>query len=517
MFNLRSRKLLSLLSVLALLSFSNTFLYEASAGYVKYSIYERTLPLMFMGEGGSSANLDYSSIVAVSSAPVEVKNTVTGKTSQTTYTNVTGSCTSITTGFCETSPYSGYLFLGKCLTTMETACVRKVAFDGESLQFLSYTNSKIIESNASSGFPGGRAVSIWKNSSNRFFALAPVVRIMGSGNNFRYMSFSVLLEEVVFTDKQYKRPLPTYMVNTPGNSEMHSGDPSDIGCYESGDSGLCIQRLSKLAGAASVTLHLDRNAPKWLTGRLSNFSASIYGVSTGGYDLTLNGEAQSVPSLAIKVEGEEFISYFKKLGATMNADTNLDFISNNQDTRSQMQQLIQYEEPTTIATKDYWLVNGSLQENMGDCFRSSGALSGYVMTNATIYPDLNPVVFNGDFEFQIISPHLDEFGQINTGSYDMKMSNELVRCLYKLGSNPYKASVSVLNIDGSQKVATTTVGERDGSLIVTAKNFTFSSPRIVVKVVPQAIKQVSIICIKGKLSKTVKGTNPKCPAGYKAK
>ena len=167
-----------------------------------------------------------------------------------------------------------------------------------------------------------------------------------------------------------------------------------------------------------------------------------------------------MPALSIRVEGEEYANYLKGMGATIGPETNLDFVSNNHDARNAIQQLIKYEEPSTLYSKDYWLVNGSLQNDMGDCFSSANQIAGFVMTNAAIYPALNPVVFNGDFEFQIISPHTDEKGNVNTGSYDMSMSTNLVRCLYRLGSNPYKASVSVLNFDGTQKVATTTVAER---------------------------------------------------------
>lgn len=500
-----------------ILVISNTVMYAANAGYVKYSIVERTLPLMIIGEGGSNANLDYSSIVAISSTPTEYKNSITGKVGQITYTNVIASCSSIDDPLCQNNRYSGYLFLGNCLSSSPTACVKNVEFKGENLNFHSYTNSKVFSGNSQLGFPEGRAASIWKSISGRYFALAPVIRVMGAGTDFQFKSFSVLLEEVEFTNSPYKRAKPSYLVNQVGTSEMHAGSPSDNLCYESGESGLCIKRLITLKGEGAVTLHLTRNSPKWLTGRLANFSSSINTPPEGGFDLTLRGTAQTVPALSIKVEGEEYANYLKGMGATIGPETNLDFVSNNHDAKNAIQQLIKYEEPSTLYSKDYWLVNGSLQNDMGDCFSSANQIAGFVMTNAAIYPALNPVVFNGDFEFQIISPHTDEKGNVNTGSYDMSMSTNLVRCLYRLGSNPYKASVSVLNIDGTQKVATTTVAERNGSLVVTARNFTFSSPRIVVKVIPEQIKAYTIKCVKGNIVKTVKGTKPKCPAGYKAK
>jgi hypothetical protein len=69
-------------------------------------------------------------------------------------------------------------------------------------------------------------------------------------------------------------------------------------------------------------------------------------------------------------------------------------------------------------------------------------------------------------------------------------------------------------------------------LFLTARNFTFSSPTIKVKLTqdapaPQATTQAttkpapiakkSITCVKGKTTKKVTATNPACPKGYKKK
>jgi hypothetical protein len=94
------------------------------------------------------------------------------------------------------------------------------------------------------------------------------------------------------------------------------------------------------------------------------------------------------------------------------------------------------------------------------------------------------------------------------------------------------ANVSVLSTEGEgQLVATELVTEKDGWITLNAKNFTFSSPTIKVKLsqagsAPRAtpkeakkssaapITKKTIACVKGKTIKKVTGNNPSCPKGY---
>jgi len=89
--------------------------------------------------------------------------------------------------------------------------------------------------------------------------------------------------------------------------------------------------------------------------------------------------------------------------------------------------------------------------------------------------------------------------------------------LYGFSNAPISASISVVSADGSNDVATTAVGEKNGWLSLSAANFEFSSPTISVKLSQAATKKTTIVCVKGKLSKSVSGINPACPSGYKKK
>ncbi len=138
------------------------------------------------------------------------------------------------------------------------------------------------------------------------------------------------------------------------------------------------------------------------------------------------------------------------------------------------------------------------------------------------------------------APHFTNTGEVFTGTYDLVMRSAVARCIYGFSSAPVKASISVVSATGSPEVATTVVGEKDGWLHLSANGFEFSAPTIAVNltqdapvvvpppaapvantpVTPKVVtpqKKASIVCTKGKMSKTISGITPKCPAGYKVK
>jgi hypothetical protein len=95
------------------------------------------------------------------------------------------------------------------------------------------------------------------------------------------------------------------------------------------------------------------------------------------------------------------------------------------------------------------------------------------------------------------------------------MSSKVARCFYNFTNAPIGASVSVQTDKGVQNVATTVVNEKNGLLYITAKNFTFSSPTLKIKLTQKKNQKYTITCKKNGLTKSVTGTSPKCPSGYK--
>jgi len=126
------------------------------------------------------------------------------------------------------------------------------------------------------------------------------------------------------------------------------------------------------------------------------------------------------------------------------------------------------------------------------------------------------------------------------------LDSKVARCIYKFSNAPIKAEIEVFGSDGSNKVATTVIGEKNGWLFMSANGFTYSEPTVRIKLsqdppapVPTPTptptptvsessdnqggvvvssgtkKKVSITCTKGSKTKKVTAAKPKCPKGYK--
>ncbi len=158
--------------------------------------------------------------------------------------------------------------------------------------------------------------------------------------------------------------------------------------------------------------------------------------------------------------------------------------------------------------------------------KNAGQFSGLVSTNATQYISGAPTfdAVNGTLDYKVAAPHLLSDGTTFQGSYNLQISDTLARCIYGFSNAPISATISVIGLDGENKVATTIVSDSGGFLRLSANGFTFSSPNIKVKLTQSASakavtsgsKAVTIInCLKGKASKKVSGAKPVCPPGYK--
>ena len=170
------------------------------------------------------------------------------------------------------------------------------------------------------------------------------------------------------------------------------------------------------------------------------------------------------------------------------------------------------------------------------CIASGSGLKGIVTTNSTTYSQGAPEFTNGELSYKVASLHNLPDGTEFKGTYDLILNSEVARCLYKFSKAPISATIQVVNESGVNQIATTTVNEKSGWLYLSAKNFTFSSPTVRVKLTqeaevpdaevtptptpsakPATAKKITITCLKGKTTKKVTSVKPACPKGYKKK
>jgi hypothetical protein len=196
-----------------------------------------------------------------------------------------------------------------------------------------------------------------------------------------------------------------------------------------------------------------------------------------------------------------------------------------------------YVNDKATALPSFWSVrtlSSNEMEGSSQCFKDTSKITGIVTTNSTQY-SAGPPSFDkaeGTLGYQVASPHYGTTGDVFKGSYDLVMRSEVARCVYGFSKAPIQASLSITSADGSPQIATTVMGERNGWLYLSAKNFEFSAPTIKAKLTQEApaptptpevttlatpSKKLTIVCVKGKTSKKVTAVSPKCPNGYKRK
>lgn len=227
---------------------------------------------------------------------------------------------------------------------------------------------------------------------------------------------------------------------------------------------------------------------------------------------------------------------------------------------------------------DSWKVRSANMSpsDLGVVNRCAGKekILGLVSTNA-IAGNPRPPTWDPAFKelnYKVASTHLKLDKSLNSGTYEMAVSETLAKCLWGDDVSQYKASISVLSIDGSEKLSTAVFTRRNGYFIFKVKGFTYSTSLIKLKLgekltgaaiasnadpdsstpiadlvalsksenvqteplpevtasvkaeevpmkaattAPKVVKKIFITCKKGKVTKKLSGVAPKCPAGYK--
>ena len=302
-----------------------------------------------------------------------------------------------------------------------------------------------------------------------------------------------------------------------------------------------------------MTLRMGAKTQGWYHGRLYRPEISTKGWKSG-QEISVEAEPVKVASLNFTVPNSQIpqkirdlISSDKTFGVIGDGEGPTKIVENISGPYSL--DLVSGFAPAygdkATATDTYWsfkTLGYGQDESTRKCSDKAGNLAGLVTTNALAYaagpPDFDKN--SGLLTYKVSSPHFEANGDFASGSYDLTLRSDVARCVYGFTDAPIKAEISVTSQDGEKKVATTVVNEKDGWLYLSAKGFTFSSPTINVKLTqekvasapsptpsasasasasaaPIAKKSVTISCVKGKITKKVTSSNPKCPPGYKKK
>jgi hypothetical protein len=167
---------------------------------------------------------------------------------------------------------------------------------------------------------------------------------------------------------------------------------------------------------------------------------------------------------------------------------------------------------------------------------SDGKIDGILATNATQYSPTPPTYIESSQElaYQLAAPHFRNPNEEFKGSYSLIVSEKLAECIWGSDLSNANARVSILSNDGKSSVVTQTFKRQSGFYSFNINGFGFSAPTIRIKLTQDAVAGVptpsntpkvtvekpattkkSILCTKGKTTKKITSTTPKCPTGYK--
>lgn len=333
------------------------------------------------------------------------------------------------------------------------------------------------------------------------------------------------------------------------------------------DDGTCMQRYNFPADTRFyVKIRIQKLPAGWMHGRMSNPELNISQSNTSNI-IEFSAEPVAVPTVYkmyewatmpadLKANYDERTGLYKpdaalfgSGGAGGRSTWDPDPAKRNtiiaprgweSSGMEQLKLLLPFVNDQATAMLSYWSLRTlSNQEMQGanQCFNDSKSVSGIVNTNSTQY-SAGPPRFNksdGVLEYQVASPHYTSKKDVFRGTYDLVIRSDVARCLYGFSKAPISAVISVTSANGAPQIATTVMGEKNGWVYLSAKNFEFSSPTVKVKFeqapepaptptptasassTPTKVIDVkkSITCSKGKTKKVVTALNPKCPTGFK--
>ncbi|MCX6444006.1 MAG: hypothetical protein NTY85_00475 [Actinobacteria bacterium] len=323
------------------------------------------------------------------------------------------------------------------------------------------------------------------------------------------------------------------------------------------ENGICGKPVG-FAENTSFALQLKLNAKThgWMHGRLTNGKITVLKETSSGIEVEISGSPSRVPSVVAETTIENITDsiWGTVMGGTVPKNYGskefspvLGIVASNRGTymMSSFKAMQPFMTDKAVAMPSFWSVRsverGQVVVAAGqkalDCLYKNGGdkgkILGFVNTNSTAYVS-GPPTFNEktqSLDYSVAAPHFAKDGSVFKGNYSIQLEANTARCMFGLQGTNLKATLSITNDRGESSIITSIAREDSGWFNFIASGFSFSTPTISLKL-EEAPKESSkddktseaktasqpmkkMVCVKGKTKKTVTGSNPKCPAGFK--
>lgn len=317
---------------------------------------------------------------------------------------------------------------------------------------------------------------------------------------------------------------------TPVHAEARSYD----NCYllPGGQSPTCLVRDDFLDGSnVELKIRLNRTIGSWLWGRLGGPQISVKRFSESASLVSVKADSISAPvaqfdltHVTPDVYAKSFLDRY--LGSRPQKSEGLPYTWLAGDSEVAMEAIELFgplSDDTSSGVNTVWELYSDSQPLPGGC-KSAETFQGLITSNATAYLHQPPILKDGVLDYQIAALHFLPDGKTPfLGTYNMLISKQVAACIYKFdASKPVRATVSISSSDGKSQVGVSSMAIIGDYYSFKASGFGFSNPHVRVALkqatAPVSLKIVTLRCTSKKnpkLFKLVKGSQPRCPVGFK--
>ena len=485
-------------------------------------------------------------------------------------------CQSLESKECSSPEIGAFTFTSiftKCQSDADSDCIDSFSIKNEDGSISPATFQRnwvpgpVYQGNKSKFLPTGYGPNSWTltNSKGTTETYALSVGVMGhldlvrNPNKTNFESFIAAVQPIKeIAGAGYDGPVANVTKRGEGFSQGWNTGFVEQGC-QIAEKGMCGYRLPfDLQKTVVLKVRLSQPVQGWLHGRMKDANIVMTTAADNSQVVEISAKPLSIPSVYGWVKWGDLPQKVKDLypvgagGTSRNAE---DFVTKDLFSRTlltksevagerainEMNLWLPLLNDKAAAMRTFWVaqtIRGELPFDSQNCVRGKG-FTGVIGTNAVVYSDGPPKFDQAEqsLNYTVGASHFDSKGELFKGYYQLNLRSDVARCLYGFGSAPIQAKIEVSSSDGTPSVATTVINESDGWLKMTAAGFTFSTPKIKVKLSQEApppaptpsptptpstsakpvVKPATITCVKGKTSKKVTAVNPKCPTGYKKK
>lgn len=441
------------------------------------------------------------------------------------------------------STIDGYVILGSCINSDEIGCVESLKVTDSSgqdneLTLLGPATSgvKEIPESQEYGIPRSSSRPLYRDSSGRLFIVRATLRVhfpVGSNGKTQFNLNVDVTPVVKVVNSEIGTPEVISLPNNVTGKGIVTVRPTREECVTI-DNGFCYQPLdANLTSQYELTLRVPTGVNGWMNGRLVEPRFTLTQINSNSQVITITAKPAKMPIAGGWATYDELPNNFL---ASLYPYSRLIFekkmpgffvSSPSQGNRGfqEFEAWAPYLKDKAITSVTNWSFSTQVNSGIDFCGKSINEITGVVASNASVYSSQPPTwdASNSTLSYQVASPHIDENGNENVGTYTLAMSLKAIQCLYGQGSLPPSATISIGYGRDVVTVATITLKSELGWIYFNASGFHYSSPTIKVKfekpvvAAPAAasLRKRTIWCAKGYAKKKVVAVNPVCPRGYK--